>query len=265
MNIKQIVNIIGAAMCLLLASCGTQIQMSYKKPAQVFLGSGASVWVNSAYQSYATANEREASRHIVNYLRSEIAKDGYYRQPGYDNYNGRFMHEATINVRNVDVSVEGDRNYSYYKVYAEIQIVRGYQILFDQRLSYSGSDIASAARDMAYDVSCAIVPTTSRYYVRVKGNDENPAIEQGAKACQANNWAQGRAYAEQAIATNSNDAEAHYLMGLIERYYGNYAASTACFQRACAIDPQSGKYAEAINDNAAIQSSNISASQQKRM
>lgn len=99
------------------------------------------------------------------------------------------------------------------------------------------------------------------YTERVQGNDENPYIEQGARECAAGNWSTGRAYAQKAIETNPADAEAYFLMGLIERNEQNFSKSSAYFAKANAVKP-SGKYTSAIQKNNAISTNEARARKQ---
>ena len=140
----------------------------------------------------------------------------------------------------------------HFQLKTDVRILTGGQNLYhrgflrgnllkNEKLDYVVDEISTT---VVHDIS----PHEEDLYVRVRGSKENPSVELGAKACKAGNWAQGEAYAKQALQQKPDDPEALFLMGVIERKKMNYAQSTAYFTRALAVKP-SGKYRKAISKN----------------
>jgi tetratricopeptide (TPR) repeat protein len=122
-------------------------------------------------------------------------------------------------------------------------------------------DWEEAAEGIAEDVMRDLTPHQVRYSETVDEVETNPAVEQAARACAAGNWEGGRSLARQALAQNPNEAEAYYVLGLIERNARNYTASDAHFRKAHSLNPQ-GKYLSAIHDNSRLQQDEQRARQQ---
>lgn len=250
MNIKSIWSIVVAAgVAQFVTSCGVQIQMETTVPAAVNLGKGTIIDIRLA------SGTSEPDRHeygIFSAMHDQIQSDGYYR-----------LEECPHPSKNyvvMDVSDYGINRKEHYADFISRVVVRNKygQCLYNttwntyaNRDSNGNYDWNSAYRKVATSTMLELTPHGVTYYERVSGDDENPSVEEGAQACRQGNWASARAYAEQALKTNPNDPEANYLMGLIERYYKNYQASTACFEKAYSIN-QKSKYRKAIEKNSTL-------------
>jgi tetratricopeptide (TPR) repeat protein len=124
-------------------------------------------------------------------------------------------------------------------------------ILYRRTLSDTNYSDYADYDDIAVEVVRDLVPRTVRYSVRIKPQEGNTILEQAVQACQQGDWNTGSALAEASLQTYPNDAEAYYLLGIIERNNRNFAASDAHFNRAYAIAPSS-RYTSAIRENNVI-------------
>lgn len=248
MNIKHTTTtVLSTAAALVLASCGVQIQMESAVPAEVNLGRGTMI--------ACSPHGNNVSQKICYAVANHIRQDGYYTL-GSDN-DGKPI--AYMEVMNAQLETTQSGKYSYTDLIATIR----FHDAVDRQLyrrslktdvdedQYGNLYIDDACRTIARTIMLDLTPHSVTYKEKVSPNDENPSIELGAKACAAGNWEQGRSYAQQAIQANPNDAEAYYLMGLIERNALNYAQSTAMFEKANSIE-QKGKYKAAIIKNATL-------------
>ena len=244
--IKSITGIgVGAFLC----SCGVQIQMETAVPAEVNLGKGTIITIPLASGTSDT-DEHEWGLNAA--MQDAIVSDGYYKLE-------ECPHPA-LNYVMMDVSDYMINRKEHYADFTSRVVVRNkygqclYNTTWDtyvNRDSNGKYDWNSAYREVASSTMLELTPHRMTYYERVSGDDENPCVELGASHCAIGEWAKGRSYAEESIKNNPNDPEAHYLMGLIERYYKNYQNSTACFEKAYSIDPKS-KYRKAIEKNSTL-------------
>lgn len=246
MNLKKIATgLVAAAATLLLASCSVQIQMESAVPAEVNLGRGTTI--------ACEPHGNKVSQKICYAIANRINQDGYYTI-GSDGDRIVFFE-----VMNAQLKTTTGNNYSYTDLIATIRISDAVDRELYRRSLKTDVDedrqgnlyIDDACRTIARTVMLELTPHTVTYKEKISPNDENPALELGAKACAAGNWDQGRHYAQQAITAKPDDAEAYYLMGLIERNALNYAQSTYYFEKANSIDP-SGKYKAAITKNGTL-------------
>ena len=242
-----------------LTSCGVQIQMETTVPAEVNLGKGTLVTIPL---SGGTSNVNKHEWGLNAAMQDAIMAHGYYKLIEYP-------HPAS-NYVVMDVS---DFRINRHEQHADFQsrvVVRnkyGLCLYSKTKETYAYKDSKgnfkwdSAYRNIADATMEELTPHRETYYERVSGVDENPSVEEGAKACKRGNWGTGRAYAEEALKVNPNEPEAYYLLGLIERYYKNYASSTSYFEKANSLKPES-KYTKAIRYNAQLQRNEQIASQQ---
>ncbi|MBR5521881.1 MAG: hypothetical protein IKV82_00235 [Akkermansia sp.] len=258
MNIKHtITSALSTAAALVLASCGVQIQMESAVPAEINLGRGTMI--------ACEPHGNNVSQKICYAVANRINQDGYYTVGSYN--NGKPM--AFLEVMNAQLKTTSGQNYSYTDLITTIRIadLNDHQ-LYRRSLKtdvdedqYGNLYIDDACRTIARTVMLDLTPHAVTYKEKVSPNDENPAIEMGAKACASGNWELGRSYAQQAIAHNPNDPEAYYLLGLIERNALNYAQSTANFEKAYSIE-QKGKYKSAILKNSTFATNEANVRQQ---
>lgn len=241
--------------CLLLASCGIQIQFETPVPAAVNLGQGCSLVVRAEGRSHH-AWDRDAARALRRAFQHRIAEDGYYNQPGRG-YG--YMAQARIELLDTHVRFTGEGKDATARLCTTVEVNLNYRNLYrlheDVYLSrdYDGCYLFyDAAEEIARRTMKKLTPHMATYCEYVDENEQNPALGQAARACAAGNWNAGRELAQQALAANPNEAEAYYVLGLVERAAQNYAQSDAMFRRAAELQKKS-KYAEGIRDNAALQ------------
>lgn len=220
-----------------LTSCGgTLIEMTETVPAKVNIGRNTALSIVAPYSNYGLKSAFE----------SKITEDGFYVLPGQASKGS-----ATLSLENIE------RGYLYGAPYlaADVRILKNGQTLYKKgyigtafrdnqgKIQYGG-----ASRTIARTVMNDLTPREKAYSVLVDDARENPYVKQGAEACKVGNWAQGKAYALQALKTNPQEAEAYFLLGVIERNELNYSQSTQYFRKADAIKP-SGKYKRYISEN----------------
>lgn len=241
---KNYYAIFAACAAAVLSSCGTQIQMTEAIPAKVCLGRGTTVYIGSPYKDYG----------LERALTNKILSDGYYTLPGYSNASNSSV--AHLSIRNIETGIYAGMHYlaADAHVYRHGSMVynKGYVGTASQDPQSGKIYYDNASKSIANSVMNDLTPHEKNFYVRVKGNSKNPDIERGALACRAGNWAQGEVYARQAININPQDAEAYFLLGVIERNKMNYNKSTQYFQKAYALKPH-GKYQTAISKNRVMQ------------
>ena len=228
--------ILSFLLLFLLSSCGTQIRMTEAIPAKVNLGRDTTIYIDS-YDNMGSRIAGEISR--------KLAEDGYYKLP-----------RQRVSAREVLMVISSTRldplDSNYFQLETSVGIYASGRTLYFRGFS-RGKLLNNEKIDRVVDeISTAVVhdisPHEEDLSVRVRGSQENPCVELGAKACKAGNWEKGEAYAKKALRQKPNDPEALFLMGVIERRKMNYAQSTAYFTRALAIKP-SGKYRKAISKN----------------
>lgn len=248
-----------ALAALILTSCGVQIQFESIVPAKTNLGRGTMI--------ACEPDGNRAACKIAYAIANRINQDGYYTVGSYNN-GGRM---AFLEVMNAQTKTTRSGKYSYTDLSATIRISDTHdRQLYRRSLEtdvdedqYGNLYLDDACRDIAKAVMLDLTPHTVTYRESVSPDENNPSIELGANACAAGNWAQGREYAKQALATNPSSAEAYYLLGLIERHARNYAQSTAYFQKAYSLENNS-KYQSGISKNAELQQNEQYAKQQLR-
>ena len=258
MNTRYLIASIPAAIVCstVICSCGVQIQLESARPAEVNFGRGSYLM----FQSYAGSVEGESIR---DYLWQLMEKDGYYTPCG----RGYTSAKAVIQIRAYITSEEHrskNGTYTTYELHATVSIGNAYSRSFRSSVYKDSSGNLATDSECYYiarEVMEDITPHSYTYYERVKGNDENPYVEQAANQCAAGNWNEGKALAMKAIEKNANEAEAYFLLGLYERNNMNYPKSNQYFQKAYEID-QDSKYSEAIKDNATLKKNEDAVRQQ---
>lgn len=248
MNTKYIISAIPAAIVCsaVLSSCGVQIQLESALPAEVNFGRGSRIMFESC-------SDTDEGDYILSYLFDLMEKDGYYTPCG----DGCRSPKAVLGVESYISSQKHktkDGSYTTYKLNATVYIGNAYRRSFSSsvyRDSSGGLDTASTCRSIARSVMSDITPQSYTYYEKVKGNDENPYIEQGANQCAAGNWEEGKALALKALEKNANEPEAYFLLGLYERNNMNYDKSNSYFEKANQIKAN-GKYTSAIRKNSVL-------------
>lgn len=235
-------------LCMLLISCGMQVQLQTLEPSQVNLKRGTSLRVASVYNNYPSA-------HLEDALYERLAQENFYTLGGS---------EAVLYIERAHVHQDRYINHTCHNsdhchctesvettLTATVQLEYHGNILYRRTLSDTTYSDYADYDDIAVEVVRDLVPRTVRYSVRIKPQDGNTVLEQAVQACQQGDWNTGRALAEASLQTYPNDAEAYYLLGIIERNHRNFAASDAHFNRAYAIAPSS-RYTAAIRENNVI-------------
>lgn len=258
MNFKQLLAPVAALIAgVVLPSCGVGIPMEYNVPGQISLKRGSNVGF------HRPSGMNMATREITWALSDTMGRDGYYKPVSV--YHNSCNADVWVTATETPKYYQGEL--SYVQVNAVVNVDNGNRRVYSKSFSksayaYNGEvDYESPAYSIARAVVRDLRPHTVSYTERVQGNDENPYIEQGARECAAGNWATGRAYAQKAIETNPADAEAYFLMGLIERNEQNFSKSSEYFAKANAVKP-SGKYTSAIQKNNAISTNEARARKQ---
>lgn len=242
-------------LCGLLSACGIQIQMENAVPAAVNLGRGARVAVRDTTHSHCPLN-RDASRALCRAFYHQLARDGYYGPPVWGSVG---MGGAEIELYGTQVHHSGEGDSAAARLCTTVEVNVNYRNLYRRheevylsRDSHGCYDFDDAADTIARRTLRKLTPHVETYCEYVEENEQNPALGQGARACAAGDWEQGRRLVQQALAVNPNEAEACYLLGLIERHAQNFAASDEMFRKAASLGTKS-KYAEGIRGNADIQ------------
>ncbi len=234
--------ILVTAFAALLASCGTQIQLTEAIPAKMHLRRGTTLIVNS--------DDDQMTRAFVN----KIAQDGFYKQPG----DGNITAYAHLNVRDIDVN----RRYSDNGVLlntdlsATAEVFSGYRTAYRERYcvgvpigSHDYEHFDDACDSFANIVMNDLTPHERAYYVRVRGSSKNPYVGMAAKYAKVGDWNSAASNALQALKNDPNDPEAYYMAGIVLRRAMKYSSSTLLFQKAYSLKPK-GKYRQAIRKNA---------------
>lgn len=263
MNIKQLLAPVAALIAgAVLPSCGVGIPMEYNVPGKISLKKGSKIGF------HRPSGENMATREITWALSDTMGRDGYYKPANV--YHGGCSADIWVRATETEKYYQGQL--SYVQVNADVVVDNGNRRVYSRSFSRSAypSDASSSGinyESPAYSIARTVIrdlrPHSVSYTERVRGNDENPYIEKGARECAAGNWSTGRAYALKAIETNPADAEAYFLMGLIERNAHNFKKSSEYFSKANAIKP-SGKYTAAIKKNNSISTNEARARKQLR-
>lgn len=223
--------------------------MTSAMPSKINFGKGASLSVYSTYRGAYSELRSSAANELRLSLQNALMRSSYYSLNTSWSSGGRL--EGII----VGTERKSYQNSSWLELDILVEGWSGSTLLFRNRYHRSahdygsGYDISSACNAVAEDVMGDIEPYTYTYKEKVKGHKENPSIELAAKACAAGNWNQGEAYALEALKVNANEAEAYFVLGLVERNRRNWNASNSYFEKAASADPSNAKYRNAILRN----------------
>lgn len=241
-----------AAVAWVLSSCATQVYLNKWAPSQVDLPRGTVLRVEPETRGPLRHELRRA-------FEQQIARDDYYRLGGAAPQARLRLHRVHVNM--VEPARDDKRHKHSYPNRVELtaDLLCNYQRVYRRDVSeYVSLDFDNrpnwedAAEEIAAEVMRDLTSHQVRYSETVDEVETNPAVEKAALACAAGNWEGGRSLARQALAQNPNEAEAYYVLGLIERNARNYTASDAHFRKAHSLNPQ-GKYLSAIHDNSRLQ------------
>lgn len=264
-------------LAVLLSSCGVQIQMSTLSASAAGLGRDTPLCVR-------TNSWNPVGHLLVDAFNERISADGFFHLR-YQSAGSVILEVSNVYVE--DPPPPGYRRHRHDdhdrkhgkkhknpppppspKLVATVAVHANgssyYHRNFRQYISLDYDDrmqLRSACQDIARDAMRDLTPHVVTYSEYVKPDDTIPALEQAARACAAGNWALGRQYATALINNRPQCAEAHYLMGLIERHDGNFDASNDYFRQANHLTPDS-KYRSALQDNAEMRHTEAVARQQ---
>lgn len=250
--------------CILLCACGVQLQVDTYQPAEIELPKGARMRFvippgnNDAYELAC-----EMYKGIKESAFFHPLEEPHFYGPVVEVENNT----ATVLIKNAkqtedwetrhDASCDGSAACSCSGVE-----VTGYSLWVEIEVQFNGctlSDNAYSAHDTSYNEPSLYSKIARKFYqdvmphpvthrVRVYPSADNPVLQQAAAACNRGDWKLGASLAERSLKTHPSDAEAHYLLGIIERHNGNFSASDACFRQAFSISPKS-RYTAAMRDN----------------
>lgn len=244
-----------------LVSCGTRVYLNKWEPSQVGLPRGTVLHVKPEARGPLRYELRRA-------FEQQIAADSYYRL--YGDAGG-----ADIRLHRVEVEMRTPaRDDKYHKrpypvrVNLTADVISNYQRVYRRECSQyvefrrgDHADWEAAAESIASAVMQDLTPHLEMYAETVDDVDANPSVELAARACATGNWKGGREYAEAALEVNPQEAEAYYVLGLIERNARQYAESDAYFRKAYSLNP-ARKYAAGVTDNARLKADEQLAQQQ---
>lgn len=233
-----------------MAACNTGIPMLAWKPAELPIEQGTVVYVRCHGPGFVARPMEDALEYC-------IATDGFYSLPGQDSSAHKSIR---LHVGEVELQPrKKTKEHSSRKLEVSASVVSGGQNIFRRRYyayadsdMYGHADIPEACRDIAEEIMKDLTPHRYTYYVSVKTSEENPTLEQAASACSAGDWSSGKSLVKRAIEQNPDEAEAYYLLGLIERHNRRYSASDANFRKAFSLSAER-RYSEAISRNAELQ------------
>lgn len=241
-----------AAVAWVLNSCATQVYLSKWEPSQVDLPRGTLLHVDVETHGPLRHELRRA-------FTQQIAADGYYSLHGNGPCTHLRLHHVHVNMVEPSEADKHRKRAYPNRVELRADVICNYRRIYRREVSEYVScdyeyrpDWAEAAEDIAAEVMRDLTPHLSRYSMGVDAVEGNPAVEQAALACAAGNWEQGRALAHAALQQNPDEAEACYVLGIIERNARHYSASDTWFRKAHGLKPDS-KYASALQGNALLQ------------
>ena len=241
-----------AAVAWVLSSCATQVYLNKWAPSQVDLPRGTVLRVEPETRGPLRHELRRA-------FEQQIARDDYYRLGGAAPQARLRLHRVHVNM--VEPARDDKRHKHSYPNRVELtaDLLCNYQRVYRRDVSeYVSLDFDNrpnwedAAEEIAAEVMRDLTPHLVRYSMGVDEVEGNPAVEQAARACAAGNWEQGRSLAHAALEQNPNEAEACYVLGIIERNARNYSESDSWFRKAHSLSPDS-KYSSALRGNSQLQ------------
>lgn len=245
------------------SSCGTQVYLNKWEPSQVALPRGTVLHVRAEARGPLRYELRRA-------FEQQIAADSYYRLHGDAGCADIRLHRVEVEMRQPAEDDKYHKRPYPVRVNLTADVISNYQRIYRRECSqYVGfrraghADWEAVAEDVASAVMRDLTPHQELYAERVDEVETNPSVELAARACAAGNWTGGREYAAAALEQNPQEAEAYYVLGLIERNARQYAESDACFRKAYSLKPER-KYAAGVADNARLKADEELAQQQLR-
>lgn len=261
-----------ALAAILLSSCSTSIRVPDYQPALHDLGKGTTIRIE-ADKGFARAIRNEAVK--------KIETDGYYTHIDTDlakagdigiiialEQADTFIDSNTYSRTETRTDKHGNeyQDTVYETEYSADGTVspRGINPKTGKTLFSGSYDTStgwhsspetakkSATKSLASMIVNDITPKEATRKVYIKPTGKNPFIKQSAKACKSGNWDQGLELARQALQLQPENAEANYLMGIIEQRRFNFNEAKRWFSKAATINPEESKYIDALHENDSI-------------
>ena len=221
-----------AATAFLVASCGTQIQMTEAVPAKLNMARGSRV---------AIAYKGEIPDQVGDELLALMTKDDYYTfVPGNADYTISIQEHYDSLIPNpcqVDFCVlRGDRG----------------------NMLYSGTTssyrwVSRPIESLAKDIYETFAPHEKEYKVRVSVDSKNQLLKQAVEQARKKNYTQARTLALASLQQFPEDPETYFLLAVTERADSNFAKSNAYLKKALELKPGKSKYKAALHKNEVIQ------------
>lgn len=235
------------------SSCATQVYLNKWQPSQVDLPRGTVLHVGPEARG-------PLSRELRRAFEQQIAADDFYKLQGAGVCADLRLHRVELDV---EKPCESEKQHGgrprVRRMELRADLISNHQRIYRRDCSvYVNHDVAGrpdweeACEYIAGQVMRDLTPHVVSYSMPVDEVEGNPAVEQAARACAAGNWEQGRLLVKQALNVNPDEAEAYYVLGIIERHALNYSASDSHFKKAYNLKPE-GKYVSALRENAELQ------------
>jgi len=234
--------------CILL-SCGVQVQLQTLVPSEVNLRRGTSLRV-------VKQTRHPAARRLENALYEQLADCGFYTLGGNSAILAiRHVHRHTQ--RYINHTCKADEECRCTETVrtdleATVQLEHQGQILYHRTHSDTSYSHRADYDALAAAIVQDLVPRAVWYSERVKPADGNETLRAAAKACANGDWQTGDVLVRRSLQEFPQDAEAYYLLGLIERNNRNFRASDAHFRQAYSLRADA-KYSDAISRNARLE------------
>lgn len=243
MNYKTI--LVGFLAVVLVSCSGTQIQITEAIPAAVNMHRDATIMVG-----YTNA----AGREIANYLEERIQEEGYYTLVEDQSQNPEYC-------INLDASMSDPTHHS---VRCRILHLPSWRILYDETFSQSWKDTGNAWKNLftgnfdeisggpafvASKIYDKLAPHEKAFKTRIHISNDNVKLREAVRAFRRKEAGAARILLQQSLQQNPHDAEACYMMALLESSESNYERSNQFLERAIQLDPTQAKYKKALQQN----------------
>ena len=220
-----------AATAFLVASCGTQIQMTEAVPAKLNMARGSRVAI--AYKGYLPDK-------VGDQLLALMTKDGYY----------------TFVPWNADYTISIQENYGLLSTPSQYRV--DFYVLRGDRgnVLYSGMTPEESMRTtekLAKHIYETFAPHEKEYSVRVSVDSKNQLLKQAVEQARKKNYTQARTLALASLQQFPKDPETYFLLAMTERADSNFSKSNAYLKKALELKPGKSKYKAALHKNEVIQ------------
>ncbi len=240
--------------CFLL-SCGVQVQLQTLVPSEVNLRCGTSLRI-------VKQTRHPAAQRLGNALYNQLADSGFYVLGGNAAVLAiRHVHRHTQRYINHTCKADEECRCTETvrtELEATVQLEYCGQILYHKTHTDTSYSPHADYEAVAASIVQNLVPRAVWYSERVKPAKGNETLHAAAKACAHGDWQTGDALARRSLQEFPQDAEAYYLLGLIERNNRNFSVSDAHFRQAYSLHADA-KYSHAISRNAELKQNEVAA------